>query len=279
LNVLFAIGGDGTQKGALAVADELERRGRGPLRGEKAIAVIGVPKTIDNDLSFIQRSFGFETAVSTAVEAVTAAHVEARSAINGIGLVKLMGRESGFIAAATTLASNDVNFTLIPEVPFDLEGDRGFLSALKKRIVERRHAVVLAAEGAGLEFLAATAKTDASGNKILPDVGVYLRDRIKEYFSAEKIEVNVKYIDPSYIIRSAPANPNDALYCARLGANAVHAAMAGRTRMIVSLVNDTYVHIPMRVAVSKRNFVDPESALWRDVIETTGMPSLMVNKP
>ncbi len=270
LNILFTIGGDGTQKGALKIAEEIERRGL-------KISIIGVPKTIDNDLSFIQKSFGFETAVTMASQAVFSAHTEAHSSINGIGLVKLMGRESGFIAAHTALSVHEANFVLIPEVPFDLEGPNGFLSYLKARLVKRNHAVIVVAEGAGQDLLEKHNEKDASGNKKLGDIGIFLRDRISKYFADQKIEINMKYIDPSYIIRSAPAEPSDSAYCLRLGNNAVHAAMAGKTKTLISLVNNTFVHLPMQVAVSTRNFVDPESSLWRDVIEATNQPMLMKN--
>ena len=271
INILFTIGGDGTQKGALDIAEELERR-------KLKIAVVGIPKTIDNDLNFIQRSFGFETAVARAVEAVRGAHVEAHDAINGIGLVKVMGRDSGFIAAHTALAMSDVNFCLIPENPFDLEGDNGFLTHLKKRILEREHAVILVAEGAGQDLMEESGERDLSGNKKLNDIGVFLKEKIKEFFARENIEVNIKYIDPSYIIRSAPANPNDSIYCSRLGAHAVHAAMAGKTKLLISLVNNTFVHVPIKIAVSKKKYVDIEGSLWRDVLENTRQPVKMKNE-
>ena len=263
LNVIFTIGGDGTQRASLALSQELRKRNH-------KIAVIGVPKTIDNDLSYIQKSFGFETAVSKAVEAVAGAHVEASSAINGIGLVKVMGRESGFIAAHTTLAINDVNFCLIPEVPFDLEGENGLLKRLQSRIESRGHAVVLVSEGAGQSHLQQIAEKDGSGNKILGDIGVFLKERIEEYFAGtDKPSVSLKYIDPSYMIRSTPAHPTDSIYCARLGTHAAHAAMAGKTEVLISQVNNVFVHLPTAMAVSRRNYVNPESSLWRDVLAVT----------
>ncbi|MCK5156259.1 MAG: ATP-dependent 6-phosphofructokinase [Spirochaetales bacterium] len=282
INILVAVGGDGTLRGADEIGQEILKRGL-------KISVIGIPKTIDNDLSFIQSSFGFDTAVSTAVQAVRGAHVEAHDSINGVGLVKVMGRESGFIAAHTALAMSDVNFCLIPENPFDLEGKNGLLRHLRERILSRQHAVILIAEGAGqglLEKSSGTlpepssrsiAKTDASGNKRLHDVGVFLKERIAEYFTKENIEVNIKYIDPSYIIRSAPANPNDSIYCSRLGAHAVHAAMSGRTRTLISLMHNRFVHIPIEIAVAERNYVDTEGSLWRDVLENTRQPVSMKN--
>lgn len=270
VNILFSVGGDGTLRGADEVGEEIQKRGL-------KIAVVGIPKTIDNDLSFIQSSFGFDTAVSMAVPAVRGAHVEAHDSINGIGLVKVMGRDSGFIAAYTALAMSDVNFCLIPEDPFDLTGPNGLLEHLKKRIISRGHAVILVAEGAGQHLDVVPEGKDASGNKKYMDVGVFLRDKISEFFQKENIEFNMKYIDPSYIIRSAPANPNDSIYCSRLGAHAVHAAMSGKTRTLVSLVNNKFVHIPIKVAVVERNKINTEESLWRDVLENTRQPVSMRN--
>ncbi|MDR0878258.1 MAG: ATP-dependent 6-phosphofructokinase [Treponema sp.] len=270
LNMLFTIGGDGTQHGSLDIAEEIDKR-------KLKIAMIGIPKTVDNDFAIIDRSFGFNTAVEKAVEVVAAAHMEASSAINGLGLVKVMGRESGFIAAHTALASHEVNFVLIPEVPFNLEGYNGFLTHLEKRLTNRKHAVVLIAEGAMQEQLLTEKKTDAGGNLKMADVGTYLRDRIIKYFEEKKMEISLKYIDPSYIIRSAPANPGDSIYCERLGNAAVHAAMAGKTKLIIGLVNDEFVHLPIKAVISHRSHVDPEGNLWRDTLDATHQPVLMVN--
>ncbi len=270
INMLFIIGGDGTQKGSLDIANEIEKRGL-------KVAVVGIPKTVDNDLLLIDRSFGFETAVERATEAVSSIHMEAFSQVNGIGLVKLMGRESGFIATATAIASHETNFCLIPEVPFELDGPNGFLEHLKKRILERHHAVVIVAEGAGQDLLETTTETDASGNKKLADIGTYLCDRINEFFKQNQIHINLKYVDPSYQIRSSVTTANDSIYCERLGSYAVHAAMAGKTKMVVGLVNNKYVHIPIQMVTMKRNYVDPEGALWRDALDATRQPILMIN--
>ena len=270
VNILFTIGGDGTLRGAYDIAQEVKKRGL-------KISVVGIPKTIDNDLAYIQSSFGFDTAVSMASPIIRGAHVEAKAAINGIGLVKLMGRQSGFIAAHSALAQSDVNFCLIPENPFDLDGPNGLLVNLKKRLENRGHAVIAVAEGAGQELLPKTGLKDASGNTKLNDIGIFLQNRIKEYFAKENMIVNIKYIDPSYVIRCAPANSYDSIYCARLGANAVHAAMAGKTEMLVSMLNNCFVHMPIKEATSCRNYVDLNSALWRDVLENTRQPSSMKN--
>lgn len=269
INILFTIGGDGTQKGSLAIADEIEKRGL-------KISTIGIPKTIDNDLLFVDRSFGFDTAVGEASKAVTAAHTEAHSTVNGVGLVKLMGRESGFIAVHTVLAVHEVNFVLIPEVDFDLEGQNGLFVRLEQRLKERNHAVIVVAEGAGQKYVTGKG-TDASGNKKLGDIGIFLKEAINEHFKAKGMEINMKYIDPSYLIRSSPANPSDSVYCDRLGSNAVHAAMAGKTKIIIGMVNNEFVHIPTAIAIVQRNKVEPESSLWRDAVEATRQPLSMLN--
>ena len=265
VGILFAIGGDGTLKGARAIAMEAVRRGR-------PISVIGIPKTIDNDISFVQKTFGFETAVAEAQRAIYAAHTEALGARNGIGLVKLMGRDSGFIAAFSTLVDSQVNFCLVPEVPFTVAG---FLAGLKERLESRGHAVIAVAEGAGQDLLAATAERDASGNVKYGDIGTYLRDAIKEYFGRIRMEINLKYIDPSYIIRSQPANPHDSALCLLLGQNAVHAGMTGRTGMVVGFWNHQFTHVPITLATSRRKRIDPEGWLWGSVLASTGQPAKM----
>jgi len=270
LNMLFTIGGDGTQRGTMDIAEEISKR-------QLKIAMIGIPKTVDNDFALIDRSFGFNTAVQKAVEVVSAAHMEASSAINGIGLVKLMGRDSGFIAAHTALASHEVNFVLIPEVPFNLEGYNGFLNHLENRLIKRKHAVIVVAEGAMQDQLLKKKETDAGGNLKLEDVGVYLRNRIIKYFEDKGMEINLKYIDPSYAIRSSPANPDDSIYCERLGNAAAHAAMAGKTKLIIGLVNNEFVHLPIKQVITHRNKVNPESSLWRDTLDATHQPAMMVN--
>ncbi len=267
INIFFVIGGDGTMRGALAIAKEIERRGL-------QISVVGLPKTIDNDVQFIDKSFGFETAYSKAVEAIYSAHNEARSVPNGVGIVKLMGRHSGFIACYATLATSHVNFTLIPEVPFRLDGEGGFLCALHERLRQRAHAVVVVAEGAGQDLLTQSAPAkDASGNDKLNDIGSFLAHRIKEHFRCIGEELTLKYIDPSYIIRSVPATPADSVFCWRLAQSAVHAAMCGKTEMVVGQWHGRLVHIPMRLTISDRKQVDPQGELWASVLESTGQPA------
>ncbi len=267
LGILFAIGGDGTLRGAQKIHEEIS------VRGLKT-AVIGVPKTIDNDIALVEKTFGFETAFSIAIDSIRGAHVEAEGAPNGVGLVKLMGRHSGYIAATAAVAEPDVNCVLIPEVPFSLDGDKGLIHWLGKRLESRGHAVIVVAEGAGQNLLEADKNDcDASGNVRLEDIGLFLKAKIGAELKAAGVKYSLKYIDPSYIIRSAPANPNDSLFCATLAQNAVHAGLSGRTGMLVGLWNNVFVHVPITEAVAERKLVDSEGELWRWVLESTGQPA------
>lgn len=270
INILFCIGGDGTLRGAKELADEVTRRGLN-------ISVIGIPKTIDNDIDMVEKTFGFETAFTHAVDAIDSAHVEAKGYQNCIGLVKLMGRHSGYIAANASIASQNVNFCLIPEVPFDLQGPNGFYAHLLERVKRKCHAVVVVAEGVA-DKVCATDELDASGNRKLRDIGVFLKDGISAYFKEHDTPCNIKYIDPSYIIRSSKAMPTDSVICNQLAQHAVHAAMAGKTSMIVGIWNNVLVHIPIELAIRRRKEIDPESMFWLNVLETTGQPRVMLNE-
>lgn len=268
IGILFMIGGDGTLAAASKIADIITQRGL-------KISVIGVPKTIDNDVFLVARSFGFDTAVDIATQAISGAHNEAEAYPNGIGLIKLMGRESGFLAATAALARQDVNFVLIPEVPFDIHGPNGFLENLEKRLALRGHAVIVVAEGAGQEFFQnRNQKHDASGNVKLYDIGLLLKTKIMTHFKERDISVSLKYIDPSYIIRSLPANSNDHVFCSFLGRDAVHAGMSGKTKLVVSHWNNHFVHVPMDAVITQRKKVDPDGKLWATVLEATGQSSL-----
>ncbi len=274
INLLYVIGGDGSLRAAHDIATIAHDR-------KLKLAVIGIPKTIDNDISFIQRTFGFETAFSTAVDSIYSAHVEAEGAPNGIGLVKLMGRNAGFIAANSALAMNVVNFVLVPEVPFELYGENGFLVHLEQRLKKRGHAVVCVAEGAGQDLMVqdpSKQEHDASGNVRLADIGMYLKDVINDYFKQKGVSINLKYIDPSYMIRSVPSSPNDSIFCALLGQYAVHAGMAGKTDMLVGQWNNIFTHIPITVGTSRKNEIDPNSRFWFNVLEATGQPARMINQ-
>jgi 6-phosphofructokinase 1 len=263
VDILFCIGGDGTQCGAHAIAVEAQRRGA-------KLAVVGIPKTIDNDVKFCAQTFGFFTAVAEAEQVIDRAHVEAKSAINGIGLVKLMGRAAGFIAASATVASGEANFCFIPEAPLELEGPNSFLERLKRRLIAREHAVVVVAEGAGQHLLEVENATDASGNRKLADIGPYLKERIERYLHEQNMPVSVKYFDPSYYIRSLPAAAVDSLLCERFARGAVHAAMAGKTDMLVGLWHNHLVHVPLCVSAGESKRLDPESELWMSVLALTG---------
>ncbi|MEM0931245.1 MAG: ATP-dependent 6-phosphofructokinase [Bacteroidota bacterium] len=264
IDILFAIGGDGTLKGVDAIGEEISRKGLD-------IAVVGIPKTIDNDIDIIDKSFGFETSFDVSGSILRDAHNEAAGAFNGVSIIKLMGRDSGFIAASAALAMPVVNFVLIPEMDFKMEGPNGFLEALRQRLSQKRHAVIVVAEGAGQHlFEKRDVVKDASGNIQHQDIGRYLMEKIKLYF--DDIQVTVKYIDPSYIIRSAPANSSDSVYCSRLAYHAVHGAMAGKTRFVVSKVNNQFVYVPISEVTKKRKKIDLESEFWFSVLQSTGQP-------
>ena len=271
VNILFCIGGDGTLRGAHAIHEEITRR-------NLSIAVAGIPKTIDNDIDLIQKSFGFETAFSVANDIIKAAHNEAAGAYNGIALVRLMGRDSGFIAASAALAIQEVNFVLIPEISFDLDGPKGFLAVLKKRLENRHHAVVVVAEGAGQDlFGEAEKEKDASGNMRHHDIGLLLKERITAEFTAQGFPFAIRYIDPSYIIRSTPANANDSKFCNLLAQNAVHSAVAGKTDFVVGHWNEHFTLLPIPMAVAQRKKIDITGELWWNVLEATGQPVSMKN--
>ncbi|KPA14198.1 diphosphate--fructose-6-phosphate 1-phosphotransferase [Candidatus Magnetomorum sp. HK-1] len=266
IGILFMVGGDGTLAAANHISEEIEKNGL-------KISVVVIPKTIDNDIFMISRSFGFDTAVEHAATAIRSAHAEASGYLNGIGLLKLMGRNAGFIAATAALAQQDVNFVLVPEVDFDLYGQGGFFTSLKKRLLERKHAVVVVAEGAGRKFF-----SNDPDNLKKNDIGLFLKNEIADYFHHQSIKINLKYIDPSYIIRSLPANSNDHAFCNFLGRDAVHAGISGKSRLIIGYWNDRFVHIPLKLCAGKRKQIQPNSKLWAGVLESTGQGALVASK-
>jgi 6-phosphofructokinase 1 len=263
VHILFVVGGDGTQRGGNDLFQAARQRGH-------ALAVVGIPKTVDNDVPFVSRTFGYLTAVQEASSVLDRAHTEARSVQNGIALVKVMGRHAGFIAVGATVASQEVNFCLIPEVPFNPDN---FLSALKERILKRAHAVIVVAEGAGQEWLGGCGgERDASGNVKLGDIGSFLRGRIEAYFKAEKIPVVMRYFDPSYHVRSGPANSEDSILCDLFARNAVHAAMAGKTGLVIGFLHDEFIHVPIERLAGRKKSVDPAGPVWSATLAATGQP-------
>ena len=263
INILFVIGGDGALKGAEAIFENITKRGL-------PISIIGIPKSIDNDLNFISKTFGFETAYSKAVEAIKAVHIESLGAPNGVGLVKVMGRHSGAIACHATISSNEVNFCLIPELSVDLYGNGGFLEALELRLKNKDHAVVVVAEGAFQEIINKVPQKDPSGNIKLADSGSWLKNEIINYFSKKNIEINLKYIDPSYLIRAIPASPDDSLFCTILSQYAVHTGMSGRTGVVIGQWNHLFANLPIKLVIKERKIVNLKGSIWRAVMESTG---------
>ncbi len=264
INILFTVGGDGTQRGGNALFQEAKKQGY-------SLSVVGIPKTIDNDVAFVDRTFGYGTAVEEAAKVLDRAHTEARSVENGISLVKLMGRHAGFITVGATVASQDVNFILVPEVPFKLEGPNGFLAALKERMLDRSHAIIAVAEGAGQDLLKdASEERDASGNLKIMDIGLFLRDRIEKYFREEGIPVIMRYFDPNYLVRSSPANANDSVLCDLFARNAVHAAMAGKTGLVIGYLHNQFIHVPIELLASRKKTMDVKGIGWNAALATTG---------
>jgi 6-phosphofructokinase 1 len=264
IDILFTIGGDGTQRGAHDLYQQASKLGH-------ALSVVGIPKTIDNDVGFVSRTFGFSSAIDEARRVLDCAHTEARSVQGGIGLVKLMGRHAGFVTAGAVVASQDVNFALVPEVPFKIDM---FLAALKQRMLNKSHAVIAVAEGAGQDLLAAdTNKRDASGNVKLKDIGPFLREKIETFFKSEGMPVVVRYFDPSYQVRSRPANCEDAFLCDLFARHAVHAAMAGKTGVAIGFLHERFIHVPIELLATHTKRLDPASGWWRSVLATTGQPA------
>ncbi len=270
ISILFMIGGDGTMKAAQAIQEEINKR-------DNKMSIIGIPKTIDNDVHFVSKTFGFDSAVEKATEAIRCAHAEALGAPNGIGMVKVMGRESGFIAAQATIALKEVNYVLIPESKFHLHGPNGLLAHLDRRLKKRGHAVIVVAEGAGQELFERLG-ADPSGNIILGDICSLLKEQILQYFRQKEIDITLKFIDPSYIIRSIPANSNDRVYCGFLGQHAVHAGMAGKTSAVVSMLQDKYIYLPLSLVTQKRKTLNTNSNYWGSVVASTGQPFSMLNE-
>ncbi len=268
IDILFAVGGDGTLRGATLLAEELRRRGA-------PIAVAAIPKTIDNDIAYVSRTFGFSTAVTLATQALTGAHAEAKGAYNGVVVVKVMGRDSGFIACYSAIASSEVNFCLIPESKFRLFGPGGLLDVLRERLARKQHALIVVAEGAGQELFELAGERDASGNIRYGDIGQKLTAEIKNYFQQIGQPIALKYIDPSYTIRSVPAVPEDAVFCTMLSQNAVHGAMSGRTSFLAGFWNNYYTYVPLALLQGQRKRVEPDSYLWNIVRERTGQPELV----
>ncbi|KAJ7559168.1 hypothetical protein O6H91_04G072800 [Diphasiastrum complanatum] len=273
INQVYIIGGDGTQKGANAIYEELRRNG-------VKVAVAGIPKTIDNDIDVIDKSFGFDTAVEEAQRAINAAHTEAESVDNGVGVVKLMGRYSGYIAMYATLASRDVDCCLIPEVPFYVEGEGGLYEFVQNRLRENGHVVIVVAEGAGQELMEQSMKwfgggIDASGNRLLLDVGLWLCQNLKDLFTRRKEVINIKYIDPTYMVRAIPSNAADNVYCTLLAHSAVHGAMAGYSGFTVGPVNARHAYIPINRVTERQRRVNTSDRMWARLLSSTNQPSFL----
>ncbi|CAL5226255.1 g9100 [Coccomyxa viridis] len=262
IDMVFVVGGNGGNAGANAIYREC-------FAINVICSVIALPKSIDNDLLLVERCFGFDTAVEQSQHALMAAKVESSSAYQGIGLVKLMGRQSGFVAMEASMASGLVDICLIPEVPFVLRGDSGLLSYVQHLLDVQGHAVICVAEGAGQDLLAEGEQdVDLSGNPILQDIGSWLRNQLVSTF----VDADLKYIAPSYMIRSTTTTATDRVYCKVLAHNAVHAAFAGFTGITVGLVNTHHVYLPIPVVIQSPRQVDPRGEMWHQLLDSNCQP-------
>lgn len=268
IDMLFVLGGNGTHAGANAIHEVCRKR-------KLKVSVVCVPKTIDNDILLMDKTFGFDTAVEEAQRAINSAYIEAHSAYHGIGLVKLMGRSSGFIAMHASLSSGQIDICLIPEVPFKLDGTYGVLQHLEHLIKTKGSAVVCVAEGAGQDLLEKSNATDASGNVVLSDIGVHIQQKIKSYFKGIGVHSDVKYIDPTYMIRACRANASDAILCTVLGQNAVHGAFAGFSGITTGICNTHYVYLPIPEVIVSPRLVNPNSRMWHRCVTSTGQPDFV----
>ncbi|WJZ96001.1 hypothetical protein VitviT2T_014730 [Vitis vinifera] len=271
---VYVIGGDGTMRGAVTIFDEICRQ-------KLNVSIAGIPKTVDNDISIIDRSFGFQTAVEMAQQAISAAHVEAESAVNGIGLVKLMGRSTGHIALHATLSSRDVDCCLIPENEFYLEGKGGLFEFLEQRLKQNGHAVLVVAEGAGQDMIprsdAQKKETDESGNPVFLDIGRWLKSELKSWWDRDHPGelVTIKYIDPMYMVRAVPANATDNLYCTLLAHSAIHGVMAGYTGFVSGPINGNYAYIPIAEVANAKNPVNTMDHKWAWVRSVNNQPDFI----
>lgn len=266
INQIYIIGGDGTHRAADRIALEAKNR-------KLKISVIGIPKTIDNDLGVIDRSFGFSTAVTEARKAIQAAVVEASCAPYGIGIVQLMGRHAGYIAAHATLSARQVDICLIPEIQFPMTGDNGVCGLTEYVLRRQGYAVIVVAEGAGSDLVKTAVQYDEGGNKKLPDIGKFMQSEMSQYFKSKKLDVSIKLIDPSYMIRAVPADASDAVYCQSIAQNAVHGAMAGYTGFSSGLVNNRTVLIPFDlISATSPSYLNPDGRTWERVLSLTHQP-------
>eukprot|EP00668_Euglena_longa_P014128 GGOE01018102.1.p1 GENE.GGOE01018102.1~~GGOE01018102.1.p1 ORF type:complete len:494 (+),score=144.75 GGOE01018102.1:38-1483(+) len=252
---MYVIGGDGSHRAALrihALCKEHQLR----------CVVVGIPKTIDNDILFFDKTFGFDTAVEVASKVIDCSFVEASSVKNGVGVVKVMGRDSGFVARNAALSNNVVDACLIPEVPFEIKGNGGLLPWLDGHLATKHCAVIVICEAAGQQHLPCLGK-DPTGHNIYEDTGKWLKKAIETHWQETGQEGKVFLIDPSYMLRSVPANTGDNMFCIQLAQAAVHTAYSGYSGVTVGRYHDLYGVMPIEMVVSGLRKVNPKGSLWQ----------------
>mmetsp|Transcript_20291 Transcript_20291/g.48093 ORF Transcript_20291/g.48093 Transcript_20291/m.48093 type:complete len:415 (+) Transcript_20291:167-1411(+) len=262
ITVLFLVGGDGTQFAGHLLYEAARKR-------RLAVSIVGIPKSIDNDVVLFDRTFGFDTAVAKASEVIRNALVEASSCDRGVGIVKLMGRDSGFVAMHAATAADVVDLCMIPEVKVDM---KDVIEHVDATLAKKKYMVIAVAEGAGQE-LVSTGKQDDTGHTVYGDIGVFLKDTLNKHLKASG--GRTFYIDPSYIIRSVPITPNDHIYCVRLANDAVHTAMRGYTGVCVGAMHNVVCMLPSRLIASGKKKVRPHSSSWQGCVQTCNMPAAL----
>lgn len=234
---LIVVGGDGTLSAAL----ELSREG---------FNVLGVPKTIDNDLCGTDVTFGFDTAVSIATDAIDRLHTTAE-AHKRVIVVEVMGNHSGWIAAYAGIAGG-ADVVLVPEVPFEL---RDVCDRIRDR--ERRgrsFSIVVIAEGA--RSLERADEPVERRGKIRPgQISFWLADEIEKAIGTE-----TRFVVLGHIQRGGTPTAYDRILATRYGIHAAELAMQGRWGMMVSLSGRHMDAVPLEEAVGQLRELDP--AIW-----------------
>jgi phosphofructokinase-like protein len=245
LDALVVIGGDGT----MAVAGRFVERKRLPM--------VGVPKTIDNDIAGTDRTFGFDTAVAIATEAIDRLQTTASSHHRTL-VVETMGRNAGWIALESGLAGG-ADVILIPEIPFTVDAVAAAIN--EREQYGSRSTIVCAAEGAkssgGKQFIEKTIVDSAEPIR-LGGIARWLCDQLESRVRAE-----CRAIVLGHTQRGGTPTANDRVLCTRFGVEAVRAIMRGESGSMVAIRNDAVGTVPISEVAGKQRTIDPESDIIR----------------
>jgi 6-phosphofructokinase 1 len=248
LDILYVIGGNGTLSWAARLCEALEE-----MQDAKPIAIVGGPKTMDNDVFFTDATFGFRTAVDVATNFVLGIHHDAR-AQDRIGLLEVFGASAGWVALHAHADSGEGDEVLIPErMPEKREDHNDFLGGIldyvEKRLEDNDHAVVVVAEGAMPEWQwrDAGAKDRAFAN---------LLSKMKQRYGPARAEAGkepfaISDVRTRYLVRGTPPNTYDIELCKVTGRLMVDTALAGFTGCAVHRWQNDYVLVPFRTAAER----------------------------